>query len=184
MPLLIQNFILFQVGWLCAVLSGANQLPTIAAIGIVAFIVAVHLLRASDSNREISLIVLTLIIGATWDSSLMVAGIFTFHTPTLLPVMAPLWLIAMWALFATTINVSLRWLKGRYWLAALLGGIGGPLAYFAGHRLGAVTFSDTATAMTAVAAGWAIIMPLLVLLAERYNGYAEINESMQEAKTA
>ena len=45
-----------------------------------------------------------------------------------------------------------------------LGAIGGPLAFYAGNRLGAVEFSDFGAAMLALAIGWGALMPLLVLL--------------------
>ncbi|MFW2438426.1 MAG: DUF2878 domain-containing protein [Arenicellales bacterium] len=182
MPLIIQNFVLFQLGWFCCVLSGANHLPSLAGIAAVAIIVTIHLLRATNSGNEAMLILMTMIIGTLWDSTLMMAGVFTFSSAPLTGVLAPLWLIVMWALFATTLNVSLNWLKGRYWLAAILGATGGPLAYFAGHRLGAVAFSDTTIAMLLVAAGWAIIMPVLVALSNRYNGYTGRRHTLQEAE--
>jgi hypothetical protein len=61
-----------------------------------------------------------------------------------LPWLAPVWIIAMWAGFATLLHVALRWLLPHRWLAALLGAVGGPLAYYAGMRLGAVNFPDPA----------------------------------------
>ena len=82
-------------------------------------------------------------------------------------------------LFATTLNVSLKWMKRRYLLAAVFGGLGGPLAYYAGHRLGAVGFSDIQTALLAVGIGWAFIMPLLMLLAERFDGYSRNNSVLE-----
>ena len=90
----------------------------------------------------------------------------------LLSFAAPYWIVAMWALFATTVNLSLRWLKGRLWLALILGAIGGPLAYFAGYRFGAVTFLESTTALILLSLGWALWTPLLVLASGRYDGYA------------
>ena len=52
----------------------------------------------------------------------------------------PFWLIVLWALLATTLNHCLAWTAQPRWRAALLGAIGGPLSYYAGQRLGAVTF--------------------------------------------
>jgi len=78
----------------------------------------------------------------------------------------------MWALFATTLNLSMAWLKRRTWLAVLMGATGGPLAYFAGHRLGGVEMPDPALALLAQALGWAVLMPLLTRIAESLNGFA------------
>jgi len=44
------------------------------------------------------------------------------------------------------------------------------LVYFAGAKLGGVTFHDPAMALAALALGWAIITPVLVLIAQRLNG--------------
>jgi hypothetical protein len=75
----------------------------------------------------------------------------------------------MWALFATTINLSMGWLKGRWILAMLMGAIFGPLAFVAGEKLDAVVFVDSTLSMITLAIGWGLLMPLLLWLAERIN---------------
>ena len=182
MSLMFQNFILFQVGWFSCVLGGGSDGLAWLGVAVASLIVAVHLYRAGSPRDEMVLVMMTMLVGTLWDGGLTMAGIFIFEAPTLLPNFAPYWLIAMWALFATTLNVSLKWLKGRYLLAAIFGALGGPLAYYAGHRLGAVEFSDTFTAMLAVAAGWSVIMPLLLVLAARLNGYNERRGENYEAE--
>jgi len=76
----------------------------------------------------------------------------------------------MYALFATTLNVSLNWLHGRWLLAVVLGGVSGPLAYWAGARLGAVTMPSPELALGALAVGWAALMPAFMVLARRFDG--------------
>ena len=49
-----------------------------------------------------------------------------------------IWMIALWINFAASIRHSLNWIRGRYALGLLFGGIGGPLAYLAGETLGLV----------------------------------------------
>ena len=49
---------------------------------------------------------------------------------------APYWIVALWGLLATAPNVTLRWLKRRPALAAVLGAICGPASFLAGVRLG------------------------------------------------
>ena len=141
----------------------------------VAVIVAVHLIRANDSKPELVLIIIAMLIGTVWDSGLMMAGLFEFSNGVVVPAVIPLWLVAMWALFATTLNVSMKWMKGKYLIAAIIGAIGGPLAYYAGHRLGAVEFTDAATVLPLIAVGWSIIMPALMALSDRFNGYKDSN---------
>jgi hypothetical protein len=76
----------------------------------------------------------------------------------------------MWLSFATTLNVSLRWLRKRLWTAAGFGAIGGPVSYFAGQQLGALQFVNNGAALAALAVGWGLVIPGLILLAERLDG--------------
>jgi len=80
-------------------------------------------------------------------------------------------MVALWASFATTLNVSLRALHGRL-IASLLGAVGAPLAYYSGQKLGAVQMVNAGAALAVVAAGWALLTPLLLLAARRLDGYA------------
>jgi hypothetical protein len=84
--------------------------------------------------------------------------------------MAPYWIVTMWMLFGTTINLSMRWMRGRPLLAAAFGFVGGPLAYIAGHKIGGIEFGDQTAAIAMLAIGWAVIMPLLMHLGERLDG--------------
>lgn len=183
MSLLLQNFILFQLGWFACVLGGASREYMWAGTVAAAIIVAVHLVRATNLRSEALLVLLTAAIGTAWDSGLMAAGLFIFNSGIVVSGLIPVWMIAMWVIFATTLNVSMTWMKGRYLLAALFGAIGGPVAYYAGHRLGAVDFNNTLMTMTAVAIGWSVIMPTLMLLTTRFNGYQERQPSSYQVKT-
>ena len=168
--LVIINFLLFQAGWLVCVMSGAYDQPWIG-ISVALLIVTWHLLRAQQSLVETKLVLFAILIGLLWDSLLVWQGWLIFSSGMVFQFMAPLWIIMMWAMFATTLNVSLRWLHGRYWASMLLGAIGGPLAYYAGQQLGAVRFSSDYWVLLVLGLGWACITPLLVYLSRRYDGY-------------
>ncbi len=182
MPLALQNFILFQAGWFACVLGGASRDYMWAGAIAAAVIVAVHFARATNMRNEIMLVLITAAVGTAWDSSLMIAGLFTFQNGVVISGIIPVWMIAMWLLFATTLNVSMKWMKRRYLLAAIFGAIGGPVAYYAGHRLGAVDFDNAQLTLTAVAVGWSLIMPLLMLLATRFNGYHDAQPARYRVK--
>ena len=168
MPLLI-NLVGFKLGWLACVLGGANGWPLVGSLAALA-IVLLHVTAAASPSRELTLILIVGAIGAVWDSALAASGLLTYASGSPFAWTAPYWIVAMWLLFGTLLNRSLRWMRGRLGLAALFGAIGGPLAFYAGHRLGAVEFGDFPAAMTALAIGWGLIMPLLVVLAERFDG--------------
>jgi len=177
MPKLL-NFALFQLGWLTCVLGGAWQLPWLGTL-LATAIVGWHLLHAARPGSELQLVLMASALGAVWDSLLVAAGLLVYPSGTLLPGTAPHWIVAMWALFATTLNLSLDWLKGRYLLSALAGAAGGPLAFYAGMQLGGVRMPDPQAALLVLAAGWAVIMPLLVWLAQRYDGVRETRAAPQ-----
>lgn len=76
-------------------------------------------------------------------------------------------MVALWVNFATTLHTSLRWLLGRHALAALLGALGGPASYYAGARLGALTFpADPTVSLIVLALVWSVAMLLLLKLAK------------------
>jgi len=166
---LLFNFIAFQLGWFACVLGAARGWP-LTGTAIAALIVVWHIVRAARPAEELKLIAVALLIGVLWDSTLIALGLTDFSSGTLLVGLAPPWILALWALFATTLNLSLRWLRQRWLLAALLGAVAGPLSYWAGARLGAVQFVELWPALIALSVGWALLTPVLMIVASRYDG--------------
>ena len=165
------NAALFQVAWFAGVLGAAQGKPWIgpvAALGVVAW----HLARAQRAAPEALLLAAAVVVGAAFESLLVAAGWLRFDAGTVVAGTAPIWMIALWPVFATTLNVSLRLLHRRIAVAGLLGAIAAPLAYYAGARLGAVEFVNSGAALLAIGAGWLVITPFLVSLAARLDGYA------------
>jgi hypothetical protein len=83
--------------------------------------------------------------------------------------MAPLWILALWALLAPMLREPMRWMHGRPVLAALPGAAGGVLSYAAAQRLGACAFPDPAFSVLVLGAGWALIVPMLLAAAQRLD---------------
>lgn len=168
MKAIIVNAAVFQIGWLCCVLAGANHLPWLGTLTAL-LIVTWHVSHAPRPRNELLLILSAGVVGAIWDSLLVYAGWLQYPSGTLIQGTAPHWIVAMWLLFATTLNVSLRWLKHRPFLAAAIGAVAGPAAYFSGYKLGGVQIPELTTAITALALGWAVFMPLLMFLSNRLD---------------
>ena len=168
---LFVNFVVFQIGWFAAVLGAANQMPWLGPL-VIAAAIALHLSSASRPSAELALIASCGAIGAVMDSVLVAVGWVSYPAGMLAPNIAPYWIVAMWMLFATTLNVSLGWLKPRKTLSFLFGFVGGPLAYYTGFKLGGIQFANFEYAMAALAVGWGAVVPLLLVLAERFNGFA------------
>lgn len=163
------NFIAFQLGWFACVLGAANGLPWSGPL-VASAVVALHLGLSRRPGRELRLVGAAMLLGLLVDSLLMATGWLIYPTGQWLPGLAPYWIVAMWGLFATTLNVSMVWLRGRPVLTALMGGIGGPLSYLAGEKLGAIVLAPPLPALIALALAWALAMPLLMRLAERFDG--------------
>jgi hypothetical protein len=162
------NFALAEVGWFAAVAGAAAGRPwlgPLVAIGVV----AIHLLVARGRAGELLLLAVTGLIGLGLDGLLKVTGVVAYAADVApVPWLAPVWIVALWLLFATMLNESLAWLQGRPAPAAVLGAIFGPLSYLAGARLEAAWFPrSTAVAMVALAVMWGLTLPFLLWVASR-----------------
>jgi len=164
----VANFFAFQAGWFACVLSAAHGEPWLG-VAVALVVVGLHLAAVHRPAIELRLIGAAVAMGLFLDSLLVAAGWLEYPNGQLAGGLAPYWILALWALFATTMNTSLRWMRNRYLLAAVFGLIGGPLSYLAGQRLGAVRFNGE-IGTVALAVVWATAMPLLVKLSERYDG--------------
>jgi len=164
------NFILFQAGWFASVLLGTTSYYYLGPVAVAA-IVFYHLKTTPSPSAEVPLLMFALLIGLVWENLLTFSGLLVYPHGQLQGMFAPVWIVGMWPLLAITLNLSLRWLKGNILLAMAFGAIGGPLAFWAGERLGAVVFTDFVMAMTVLAIGWALLFPLLMKLATQYDGY-------------
>jgi hypothetical protein len=166
---ILLNIVAFKVGWLASILGAANEMPLLGP-AVVLMAITLHLRVVNDPSRELLLIALTGAIGATWDSVMVGAGWLTYPTGTLVAGFAPYWILAMWMLFATTLNMAFRWLQSKMLFAGVLGAVFGPLSYYAGARAGAVVINDLTATMVALAVAWAILLPGLLFLARRFDG--------------
>lgn len=167
--LVLFNIVAFEIAWFFSVFGGARQMPWLGPVAVL-IVLAVHLHAARKPFEEVLLVLSCALIGAAFDSFLVATGWVTYKTGLFSEYFAPYWIVAMWMLFATTLNTSMRWLRGRLKLAALFGFVGGPASYLAGQELGGITLHNEAAALIALAVGWSVIMPALIRLAENLDG--------------
>ena len=163
----IWNFLLFELAWFAAVVGAAHHQPAWGSVVVLA-VMAWHLCMAVRPRREAWLLLAVLLLGAALETIQVRLGFVRYADAG--SSWPPPWLVLLWPLLAITLNVSLRWLRGRPWLAVVLGGIGGPLAFAGGVRLGAAQWVDETAALVSLAVLWAAVMPMLLVLARRLDG--------------
>ncbi|MFG0318484.1 MAG: alpha/beta fold hydrolase [Planctomycetota bacterium JB042] len=166
------NFALFQAGWFACVLGAADPRPAVAWIGpaAVAVLLAIHLARVEPRRDEARLLVGVAAFGFVVDSILTAADVLRYED-RLVAWLAPPWIVALWAMFASTFRHSLAWLGERPRLAFLLGAVGGPASYAAGARLGALQWPENVVRSVLVTSVvWALAVPLCLRAARRRPG--------------
>ncbi len=184
MKLSILNLIFFKVAWLSVVFGAANGLA-LAGTAVVALVSIWHVAVANNKRREVILLVAAAVIGLIWESVLMAATVVDYGANA--GALAPYWIIAMWVLFATTLNLGMRWLHRSLPVAMLFGAIGGPLSFLAGANIGAVVFPDATRSLIVIGIGWAVLLPLMVVLARRFDGHGAktiANNRLQAAEAS
>jgi Protein of unknown function (DUF2878) len=157
----LYNFAAYQLAWFAVVL-GAAWGHAWAGTAVALLVAVVHL-RLRRDPVEIKLLGAAALVGLVVDTALATSGQVQFVSPWSLPI-APFWMLGLWIAFSTTLNHSLRWLLQRPVVAALGGAVGGPLAYLAGGKLGALSLPVPATALPSIAALWAAAMIAFSLL--------------------
>ena len=173
--MIVTNFVLFQIGWFACVLSAAEHQPWFGVL-VTTGVVVVHVLRVPMPKAELELVLLSLGVGLVFDSLLVWQGWLIYSSGILMPNVAPYWIVALWGLFATLLNVSLRWMRGHWVLAIVFGAVGGPAAYYGGLRLGALEFGNMPAGLLALSIGWAVLTPVLLALSSHFDGYAALLE--------
>ena len=166
---ILLNVAIFYAGWFASVIAAAHGLPWAPAAGLL--VVALHLAFVHRPLPELKLAIAAGLAGLAAEALLMWTGVARYALPGPFAGLPPAWLVGLWMAFATTLNVSLGWLKPRLMLAAVLGLLVAPVSYYAGERLGGMTLAEPQLqSLAAVGLVWAAAFPLLVVLARRWDG--------------
>ncbi len=148
------NVLLYQLIWFLCVLGG--NIGAMAALPLL----LLHLALTRSRGADLKIMGMMLFLGLLVDGILQQIGFFIFTNPGF-PI--PLWLIVIWLGLAITPHHSLAWLKTRPVLSAVFGAVGGPVAYWAGARLGAASFEwPLPQALAFLSVIWAFIWSLVM----------------------
>lgn len=160
------NLVGFQACWFALVLLAAAGHPWLG-MAVLAVAVAWNLYAASAPARELQLLGAALLLGLAGETALHWAAVTGYPPQAWTGEPVPVWMVGLWINFATTLHVSLAWLRGRLVMATLAGAVAGPLSYFGGQRLGAITLHpEPLIWIVGIGLLWAVATPLLVWAAE------------------
>ncbi|NUO82639.1 DUF2878 domain-containing protein [candidate division KSB1 bacterium] len=162
------NYLSYYVGWLACVYGAAHGISEVG-VGVAGLLVLIHFVLTHTLREEIMMIIFIGALGTLVDSFQAASGLLVYQGRyASVTWLGPIWITAIWVLFASTINWSFEWLKGRTWLAVVLGAIGGPVSYAAGERIGAVQFQHGfVVTMLVLAVIWSLVLPTFFALAHR-----------------
>lgn len=146
----------FDLYWVLVVLFRERGLALWLALAILACLLL-------PPAQRISALILAA-AGSGLDALWALTGLIDFQGNALLP----LWMVALWLMFATLwthLTCSTR-LPG--WILVLMATCGGPVAWIIGKRLGAVTFLEpTFIVVGLMAAGWLVLMLFFHIFMEK-----------------
>ncbi|WP_199098592.1 DUF2878 domain-containing protein [Dyella sp. ASV21] len=166
------NLVGYQLTWLLLVWGAARDHLWLGLGAGLAFVIW-QVGTSHERGLELRLLLAALLCGVLVDGVAAGTGWLSYAAPVPAapPHGAPWWILMLWLCFATTVNRSLKFLHHRPWLAALLGGVGAPMAYLAAARgWQAVQFhAPEALGLGWIALCWALALPLLGQLSDRWH---------------
>jgi Protein of unknown function (DUF2878) len=154
------NGLLFYAGWfVCIAAAKKNQYHL--ALYVTLVILITHFAFYNQRRKDLILLCTLSTAGLLMDTSFMRAGWLSYQSPNQwLPEIAPFWVGCLHAIFSTTINHSLAWLKIYPFYSALLGSAGIAWTYFAGQKLGAIEILiPNPLALIAIGSIWFFYLP-------------------------
>ena len=159
----VLSFVLWQGAWFAAVGGAGAGMPLLGSIGALA-IIALALAARRALRPEFGFVLTAMTLGYLVDSGLVLAGLLEFPESAKLLFPSTFWMALLWANLAAHLGPgsAFGWIDGRPGLALVIGATSGPIAYYGGMKLGAVTLVDPLPLVLGVLAVlWGIAFPLL-----------------------
>lgn len=156
----------FYIGWIACLKEASEEHSYYGILLVVSFLIY-FLYTSTCRKADYLLLGLVLFIGPLSDMLYAHLGLLQYHSiHQLNSWFPPLWVFVLWGLFGANIHLF-SWLKSRWWLAILLGAIGGPASYLSVIRLGGASLLKPLP-LTLIAIGgiWAIFFPVFIWLNE------------------
>jgi hypothetical protein len=91
--MLIINFILFQLAWFTCVIGAGKGVPWLGVL-VTALVLSWHLSKAKNVKAELLLMLCALLIGATYDQSMLSFGYISYLNNGWSNAIVPVWILA------------------------------------------------------------------------------------------
>lgn len=148
------NFLGFNLIWALSIFSGNASIPWVS------FLLLVHFLINTTPLIELSVVLVTALLGYSVDCLLTLLGVFSFEQ---VQGITPVWLFFLWIGFCSTLRHSLSFFSEKYLMASIAGAVAGTLTYFSAAHFGAVALPLSPVVSAAVLASvWAVLFPALL----------------------
>lgn len=165
----VANAVGFNIVWFITVFGAAGGLAWAGPAALALFAI-VQVSMAVRPRYDLAAMGVFAVAGLLIDSAWSLAGAVAYAAPWPSAMLAPVWLVTLWAAFALTIGHSLAWLRPRKGLAAMFGLLGGGFSYWMGARIGAVELAIPGWIYAAgVGLCWAAVLPVLIHLTARLS---------------
>ncbi len=157
------NYFGFSVVWICCASTPSLEMPLLAPITTLIFLFFHFSIIAYKRYQELQLIIFAIFLGIIVDSGFAIFNIVQYMqyngtiNQNLVP---PIWMLCLWAGFASQVNYAMRYLRGKYLLIAFYGLLA-PLAYMAGEKINAVSIGTENINYVIIAITWSISFILL-----------------------
>jgi hypothetical protein len=161
----------FQIVWFACAYGAANGILYLPCAAGLLYMSCIFIW--SPHKKGLALFVLScLLLGFLVDTVLLQHQFVVFKSLNPYPfnLYPPLWMMILWVAFAGSFTASFSWLKQKYLLAAVLGGIFGPIAYYSGSQFGAIE-PISRLGLIFVGILWFISMPIMLKLSFRFNSF-------------
>ena len=170
------NMAWMQALWFAAVV-GAAHAKTWPSVLILLLFSAWQLHPSHQCKGDVRLVIIALASGLVLDTLWMQLGWLDYQESWPISGLAPLWILALWAGLALTINHSLAWLQQRMLLAAVASGFSSVVSYLAAQRFGALAvIAEPTMVYVAIFSAWAVTLSMLLKLASHFRRqYEEVH---------
>ncbi|GIT56740.1 MAG: hypothetical protein Ct9H300mP18_01690 [Candidatus Neomarinimicrobiota bacterium] len=158
----VVNYFGFSIVWICCASSPSLDMPYLAPIATLIFLFFHFSIIAYKRYQELQLIIFAIFLGMVVDSGFAIYSIVEYKGKVIdqFPNLSPIWILCMWAGFASQVNYAMRYLKRKYLLISFYGLLA-PLAYMGGEKIKAVEIGPENINYAIIAITWSISFVLL-----------------------